>query len=119
MIEKIVLNWLTEQLDVPVYMQEPESAPNPDITSYVVLEKTGSSMENHLFTAMIAVQSYAATLLEVAELNDTVKKAMLQITDLNDVTRVDLNSDYNFTDEDTKQPRYQAVFDLTYYERME
>ena len=40
---------------------------------------------------------------------------MLQIIELSEITRVDLNSDYNFTDETTKQPRYQAVFDLVHY----
>lgn len=116
MIEKIVLDYLAEELDpVPVYMQAPESIPNPGSAKFVVLEKTGSSLENHIFSAVIAVQSYAPTLYEAAVLNEAVKAAMLQIIELSEITRVDLNSDYNFTDETTKQPRYQAVFDLVHY----
>lgn len=116
MIEKIVLDYLAEELDpVPVYMQVPESNPNPGPGKFVVLEKTGSSLENHIFSAMLAIQSYAPTLYEAAVLNEAVKAAMLQMIELEEVARVDINSDYNFTDEETKQPRYQAVFDLVHY----
>ena len=31
------------------------------------------------------------------------------------VIQARLNSDYNFTDQSTKQPRYQAVFDVIHY----
>lgn len=116
MIEKIVLDYLTTALDgVNVYIQEPESNPMPGSESFVVIEKTGSSYENRLFSATIAVQSFAPTLYEAAVLNEAVKAAMLDIITLDEVTRVDLNSDYNFTDETTKQPRYQAVFELVHY----
>lgn len=116
MIEKIVLDYLAEELDpVPVYMQVPESNPNPGSAKFVVIEKTGSSLENHIFSAMLAIQSYAPTLYEAAVLNEAVKAAMLQMIELEEVARVDINSDYNFTDEETKQPRYQAVFDLVHY----
>ena len=33
--------------------------------------------------------------------------------------RQTLNSDYNFTDVTTKKYRYQAVYDLKYYEEQE
>ena len=50
-------------------------------------------------------------------MNDDVKRAMLRMP-ANDhkVTRCDLNSDYNYTNTSTKQYRYQAVFDVTFYE---
>ena len=34
---------------------------------------------------------------------------------LDEIASVKLNSDYNFTDEETKQYRYQAVFDIKHY----
>lgn len=116
MIEKIVLDYLTTALEgIGVYMQEPESNPVPGSATFVVIEKTGSSYENHLYSATIAVQSFAPTLYGAAALNELVKEAMFDIVTLDEVTRVDLNSDYNFTDETTKQPRYQAVFELVHY----
>ena len=32
------------------------------------------------------------------------------------ISRVQLNSDYNFTDTAQKRYRYQAVYDLTFYD---
>lgn len=117
MIEKVILDYLSANLTVPVYMEEPETNPNPTFEphKFIVIEKTGSSLENHIYTAMIAIQSYAGTLYEAAVLNEQVKQLMLNAIVLNQITRVDLNSDYNSTDESTKRPRYQAVFDITHY----
>lgn len=117
MIEKVVLDYLSSVLDVPVLMESPESYPNPteNPTEYVRIEKTGSSRENHIFTATFAIQSYASTLYKAALLNDKVKEAMENIITLDEIASEDLNSDYNFTDESKKQPRYQAVFDLVHY----
>lgn len=112
MIETVVVEYLSSVLNVPVYMGEPNRA---DVTSWVRVEKTGSSMENHIYTATIAVQSYAPTIYEAALLNDTVKQAMFDIDTLPVIASIDLNSDYNFTDTSTKQPRYQAVFNLVHY----
>lgn len=119
MIEKTILDYLTaEMYPIPVLMEHPEYEPNPTFNpvKYVFVEKTGSSRSNHICTAMITIQSYGATLYEAAALNEQVKAAMYNATELNRITRVDLNSDYNYTDETTKRPRYQAVFDVTHYE---
>lgn len=112
MVEKKVLDWLTTQLSVPVCMERPLDVPE----SYVLLEKTGSSMENWIYSVTIAVQSYALTLLGAAELNELVKDAMLSMIELGDVSSVRLNADYNYTDTATKSYRYQAVFDIVAYD---
>ena len=65
--------------------------------------------------AMIAVKSYAESIYEAARLNEEVKTAMLNMADLNDICKVSLNSDYNYTDTEQKKYRYQAVFDIIYY----
>lgn len=111
MIEITVLDYLSGKLDVPVYMEEPEKPPQ----SYVVIEKTGSSKENYICSAMLALQSYGETLLQAAELNEQVKVAMDDIVELDLVSRAELNTDYNFTDTQTKRYRYQAVYDLVFF----
>ncbi|MDY4397094.1 hypothetical protein [Ruthenibacterium lactatiformans] len=113
MIEKIILDHLAEKLAVPIFMEVPEEAP----ASFVVLEKTSSSRKNCICTAMMAVQSYAGSLLEAAQLNDQVKQAMDSLPELADIGAARLNSDYNFTDTASKRYRYQAVYDVTHYER--
>lgn len=112
MIEKTILNHLSCTLDVPCYMERPADAPD----TFVLLEKTGESRENCISTAILAVQSYAPTLLDAAELNERVKTAMFNAALLHTVAAVRLNSDYNFTDTAMRDYRYQAVFDVTHYE---
>ena len=112
MIETIALGYLSEHLDVPVYMEEPENPPQ----AYVVLEKTGSVKTNFIESAMVAAQSYGASLYDAAILNGEVKKALEEMAILPCVSSVKLNSDYNFTDPETRRYRYQCVYDITYYE---
>lgn len=112
MIEVITLNYLLKELDVPVYMEEPEKPPE----SYVILEKTGSEKSNRIETAMITAQSYAPSLYEAAVLNKAVKDALEKMAELDSIGSVRLNSDYNFTDPETRRYRYQCVFNIVFYE---
>ena len=82
--------------------------------TFVVIDKTGSSRLNLVNEATLAIQSYAATKAQAAELNERVKTAMDNIITLADIGGVKLNSDYNFTNTQTKKYRYQAVYVLTY-----
>lgn len=117
MIETIVLNYLKNSLDVPVCTEKPKG----EIMEYVLIEKTGSGYEDHIESATLAIQSYSDSLYKAAELNQKVKVAMIGdgqteygITAHEDISRCELNSDYNFTDTTTKKHRYQAVYDLVF-----
>lgn len=112
MIETTLLEYFSSKLDVDVYMEKPDVKPS----SYVLLEKTGSTEVNHIPTATIAIQSYAPTMAEAAALNQLVKAAAKQSIELPEISAVRLNSDYNFTDTSTKEYRYQAVYVFTYYD---
>ena len=110
MIEKIVLDYLTSKLDVPCSMEL-----LPDLgDSFVVIEKTGSTEDDGIEGGTIAIQSYGASLLDAAKLNEKVKLAMKGIVELDSVYKCKRNSDYNFTDPTTKRYRYQAVFNINY-----
>lgn len=111
MIEKVILDYLDHELTAPVYMERPVDPP----TKYVLIEKTGSGRRNQIYDATLAIQSYAPSLYEAAVLNETVKAEMFDAVTLDNVSRVSLDSDYNFTDAATKQYRYQAVFNITHY----
>ena len=112
MIETTVLDYLNAHLTESVYMEVPPEPP----TSYVVVQKTGSSKVNHLKTATFAIQSISTSKYNAAVLNESVKSTMEQMIERNDISRVSLNSDYDFTDTQKKIHRYQAVFDLVYFE---
>jgi hypothetical protein len=112
MIEQRVLDYLNKEMEVACYMERPEDLPE----SYILIERTGGSKTNHLSTATFAIQSYAASLLGAATLNNTMKAAMEEMTELVDIFSVSLNSDYNYTNNAFKGYRYQAVFNIIYKE---
>lgn len=110
MIEKILLDYLSETLEVFVGFEAPT-----DTTDYVLLDKTGSSRTNHIITSTFAIQSYGASLYEAMLLNAAVEAAMEAFVELDQITKVALETDYNFTNTTTKQYRWQAVYDITHY----
>lgn len=111
MIETLLRDYLGAALTVPVFMEIPANPPE----SYVVLDKTGSGAEDHIFFATVAIQSYGSTLYEAATLNEEVKGLMLYGVLPQEITGVKLNSDYNYTDPKSKRYRYQAVYNITHY----
>ena len=113
MIEKTILDYLGEHLSVPVYMEEPIDKP----ASYVLIERTGSSESDLIETTTLALQSYGASLYDAAALNMAVKARIKQAVELPSVSAVYINSDYNFTDTETKRYRYQCVAVVTHFER--
>lgn len=110
MIAKILLDYLDQVLDVPVVMEAPEQT-----TGYVLIDQTRSSRTNHIITTTFAIRSYGATLYEAMVLNEAVKEAMVDFAELGNITRVELDTDYNYTDTATKQYRWQAVYLITHY----
>jgi len=111
MIELTVLNYLKSVLDVPVVMEKPTG----NVDEFVLIEKTGSRVDNYCINrATFALQSWSTSLYNAASLNEDVKQAMDKIIESTDVSKSQLNSDYNFTDTTTKSYRYQAVYDLVF-----
>lgn len=110
MIAKTLLDYLDSNLSVPVVMEAPKQT-----TGYVLIDQTGSSRTNHIITTTFAIQSYGASLYDAMVLNDAVKDAMVGFAELDEITRVELQTDYNFTSTATKQYRWQAVYLITHY----
>ena len=112
MITKDLLDFLNNDTDLgtPAYVEVPTA-----LTDFVLLDQTGTSTTNHITTTTIAVQSYGATLWDAMQLNEKVKAAMRRFARLDNVARVELETDYNFTNTETKQYRWQAVFQITHY----
>lgn len=115
MIETKIREFLESKLSVPVLMEVPK---NPG-SSFVIIEKTGGTQKEFISSSILTIQSYAPSLYEAAVLNDEVKKWMLDKLEgfitLDDVTSVNLNNDYNFTDSTSKRYRYQALFEIIHY----
>lgn len=112
MIEKVVLDYLTAALPgVTVALEVPATFPD----KLVLIQRTGGGEDNHIRSAMFAIQSYGGSLYESALLNERVKTAMSCLASLDEIASCDLNSDYNYTDTTRKRERYQAVFDIIHY----
>lgn len=111
MIEKTILDYLNSELEYPIYAEIPKDKPE----RFYVLEKTGGNTTNFIDEASIALQSYAPSMYEASVLNEALKDKMELMIQLDTISRVYLNSDYNFTDSATKQYRYQANYIVTYY----
>ena len=110
MIEKTICDYLSQALDCPVL---PEKPARP-FGRMVFVERTGGR-GRFIKETTVAIQSYEESMYKAAELNDQVIEAMQGLIEVADVTHVELNSNYNFTDTTTKEYRYQAVFDITHY----
>lgn len=110
MIEKTIYDYLNSCMDVPVYMEKQDAMPE----TYVLIEKTGSSVSNYIYSATFAIQSYSTSMYKASELNEIVKEKMDDLITLPNISKSRLNSDYNFTDTQTKKYRYQAVYDIYY-----
>lgn len=110
MIELMIKNYLDEKLSVSAYLEEPRDKP----ARYVLIDKTGSSEDNKIKRATVALQSYGESMYEAAKLNEEVKVLLDNIIYFEDISKAKINSDYNFTDTTTKRYRYQAVYDFVY-----
>lgn len=114
LIEAIVIRHLATELNTThVYAERPIDLPD----EYHIIEKTSSEEVNHIQMATVAVQSITrSSLLRAAAMSKAAERAMKTLINEPDVSRCKLNSAYNFTDTETKEYRYQAVFDIYYME---
>lgn len=114
LIEAIVISHLSTSLNsTAVFAERPKTPP----AKYWLVEKTAAKEENKILQATIAIQSISAgSLLEAAQMSHDAEEAMRSLISVQNVGSSKLNSAYNFTDPETLEYRYQAVFDIYYME---
>lgn len=108
--EEFFVEFLSNALTVPVS----GDVPSPKPERFVTLEQTGSRTENYIYHPTLAVQAWAETRADAGELIDAVKSAMAQAIVEPRISSCDLETDYYFPELETKHPRYQAIFQITY-----
>ena len=119
MIEEVVLEYLTQHMDVPVLMEFPE-VPSESFPSmperFIVLERLSGSDVDHIGHSSIAVQSYSLkSLYDAASLDDDMQTQLFGILESDHISAMRHTSTYNHTDPRTKRYRYQSVFEFTHY----
>lgn len=113
MIEKIIIDYLNDSLEVPVAAQVPAGPPE----SYVVLEKTGGGEKDGLRAAVLALRCVGSSLYNAIELCLAVHTAMKLLPEAAaNVSGVRLESEYNQTDTRTKEYRYTGIWRVYYVE---
>lgn len=109
MIEAILVDYLGTELNVPVFVMLPETIPQGN---FIVLGRIGNSKTNYITSYTIAVQSYGATALSAATLNESVIEAMENLLEDDRFSRIHLNNGNMFTDTVRKLNRYQSTFEI-------
>lgn len=114
MIETKLRKYLKDNTDISVYLEVPENPPD----KMIILDKTSGSGKPYMRTAQFAIQSYADTLNDAAELATDVNRLMEILAERDpDISKCELNAGpYPFNDPETKKHRYQAVYDLIYFD---
>jgi len=110
-IEEFIIDYLDGALSVPVS----GDVPSPVLTSFVTVEKTGGRREDKISSATVAVQSWAKSRADAADLCAEVEAAMEALVEEPEISHCSLDSSYNFPDLSRKKPRYQAVFSIVHY----
>jgi len=113
MIEKNVIKYLKSKLTVPVYMGE---APAKKPQEYVVLEVIDGGRVNYIDAVTFNIMSYSTTLLNAAELNQSVKEAMYNIVELDQVSSSKCGGGGQSIDTAIKGYAYECIFNLVYME---
>ena len=120
MIEELIFSYLSDYASVPwVAMRPPTDGDHMETATakYGLFEKTNSTKTDHVVTSTFAFQSYAPTLLEAAQISAELRELIEALPgETTEVSKAQLQGEYNFTNTATKQPRYQAVFSLVHYE---
>lgn len=114
-VEQFLAAYLIEYFEEDETVKVATEEPQERYDNLILFEQTGSSESNLITRATIAVQSFGQTREKAMLLNERVKEAMLSCVERQEIASVELITDYNYTDQQTKRNRYQAVFEVVYY----
>lgn len=109
MIEAILIDYLEDELNIPVFVMMPDTMPQGN---FIVLDRIGMTKTNHITSYTVAVQSYGSTALSAATLNESVIEAMESLLADDRFARIHLNNGNMSTDTARKLNRYQSTFEI-------
>lgn len=113
MIETKLLAYLKDKLNTNhIYLETPKTLPK----SFVVFQIVDRSRENLIDAVTVRLWSYASTKAETAVLDDSVRKAMYDFTDIDDISSSTIGGNTDSFDTSLKLYRYTSYFNITYME---
>ena len=114
--------------DLDAFAEEPEESHRP--LEYYIVESHGDSVENFIYTATLAIQSYGKTLSCAAKnavilqhIFDSILKSLptdpitsAQHPEWTQISSITMTNNINWTDNTSDRYRYQTTFDVVYVE---
>lgn len=112
-LEEIIDYLNNSDLDAPAFGEIPkENCPE----EFYIVELIGDPVVDQIETATIAIRSYAQNMKRAADLSYDVDNLMRYgLIELDYISGVKRNTIANWTDQSTKQYRYQGVYVVTHY----
>ena len=111
--EAKLIAYLSEKTGLPVSNTKEAGRTSEE---YILVQRTNGSRVNKIDSRTYAIQSISSiSKLRAAEIDETVVEAMELYENEPYISKCGLNSDYDFTDANTKEFRYQSVYDIVYF----
>lgn len=112
MIESVVIGYLNEKLNVPVYAEEPTRK----IDEYVIVQTIDNGRVNFIDACTLSIKSVSTTFENAGKLNKKVKDAMFDIIELSNVSSSKCGGGGQRIDTVTKRYTHECIFNLYYTE---
>lgn len=113
MIETKILDYLQRTLNTTyVYLETPKTSH----ASYVVFQIVDRSRVNLIDAVTVRIWSYGKTKEEAAILDSSVRKAMYDITEVEDISASTIGGGADDYDTSLNRYRYSSYFNITYME---
>lgn len=110
-ITQFTVEHLTGCLPYSVSGEIPANPP----AAYVVVEKKGSGIKDHIAESTICLSCYADTLAHAEDLSQEVQTAMESMIYLPEISALEFGGDYNATDTTKKQYCFDVIYHITHY----
>jgi len=111
LFEEVLLKYMNQNMKIKSYTERSSSQED----EFYVIDRIGGSSNRSYDTSTIAIQSYAKTKYRAAKNDEAMRKCILEMVSLDNILNVELNSFYDYTDTNTKNFRYQSVFEFKHY----
>ena len=111
MIETVLLAYLKATLDTnDVYLETPKTIPS----EFVLFQIVDRSRENLIDAVTVEIYSYSTTKAQSCKLDEKVREAMYEFTDVDNVSSSKLGGGNDAYDTNLKKYRYRCYFNVTY-----
>lgn len=113
MIELTLLDYIKSLnlVGTNVFMEVPEDKPE----EYIIIQRTGGTVTDVLLKSTVAIQCYSKkSKYRACVMSNALCSALIRMQE-SGVSGCVLNSTYEYPSTNTKEYRYQSVFEITHY----